>query len=186
MPAEITAGMEALCRCDSRTCRPREGRSQKDRHRTGPIGPVSCRPLGSMSARRPRGRNQSRQGHDLRAILRRDHELDKHHPERIVASMTAANPEGMYCSAKAKALWQPPNRRTPLVATDARARRVGIPGLRNCASPSRIAPATMERTPIIRNGGVDFTASAIARYVDPHRTYTAAKAASRRPRRRTN
>jgi hypothetical protein len=37
----------------------------------------------------------------------------------IVATMTAANPEGAYFSAKAKAPWQPPNRRTPLTAADA-------------------------------------------------------------------
>src|SRR4051812_45903098 len=37
---------------------------------------------------------------------------------------------------------------------------------------ARIRPARTKRTPAVRSGGIDWTTSAMAKYVDPQTTYT--------------
>jgi hypothetical protein len=87
---------------------------------SGAIGPDSSGPVGSMNNATPA--RPGTKAAKVKIFGRSSAEITNLMStiqNGIVASITAANPEGTYFSAYASVPWQPPNRRTPPAAADA-------------------------------------------------------------------
>ena len=83
-----------------------------------------------------------------------------------IAMRIAVIPDGIVCSAKATMPIPPPSSRPPTISESRHSRRVGHsksrpPRIRD--RPSRITPARTKRVAAMRNGGMVWTATAIAR-----------------------
>jgi hypothetical protein len=83
-----------------------------------------------------------------------------------VATRSAAIPDEIRTSAHPSAAYGNPNSNAPAARPGPQSLRAGR-SRRSAATPSRSRPAIVQRAPIIRSGGIDPTASRMARKVDP-------------------
>src|ERR1051325_9587249 len=94
-----------------------------------------------------------------------------------------AVPESTYCSAQTTRPLPAQRSSTPASASARHSlARAGSRSPRSQAIPPRRSPATVNRTPAMREGGTDSTPTRIARQVDPQTRQTISQARSARPR----
>jgi len=88
----------------------------------------------------------------------------------IIATSSAAMPDGIVCSPHATMPMPPPSSSAPTIVESRSSRRVGrliVPRSRTATQVRRIRPAEPNRAAAIRNGGMVWTPTAMARYVEP-------------------
>ena len=81
---------------------------------------------------------------------------------------SAVTPDGTVCSAHATRPLPPSSRKKPVTAWSRHCAAVGRAAPRACSHASSNAPASTNRDPAMRNGGMSRTTTRIARYVEPH------------------
>jgi hypothetical protein len=84
-----------------------------------------------------------------------------------VATIRAATPDGIVCSAHTTAPLPPSRRNAPVMAAVRHCFAVAGSAPRNRVHNRIIPPAMTKRTPAIRNGGSVSIANRMARYVEP-------------------
>ena len=80
---------------------------------------------------------------------------------------SAVMPDGRYCSDHATRPLPPSSRKVPMIALVRHWRSVGQAAPRIFRNASSSAPAVRKRTPAMRKGGIDSTATRMPRYVLP-------------------
>ena len=89
----------------------------------------------------------------------------------IIPMRSAAMPDGIVCSPHATPPMPPPSSSPPTIVESRSSRRVGQRSAARSRRPTHVRsrrPASPKRAAAMRNGGSVSTATAIARYVDPH------------------
>jgi hypothetical protein len=81
----------------------------------------------------------------------------------ISATSTAASPDGTNCSAQTTPPLPPSRKSAPRISAARHDRPAGLGAPRLRAKPYISSPATRNRTPAMRNGGIDSIATRMAR-----------------------